>query len=196
MWHAASACGVSQLVKLAHTGGGARFPGRKGVQKACSSLPCAMQHPLQEALHHMPDDTLLSLLLCHTYVVAGKLQRAQAVAHAAVTAAPHDADAHLLLAFMQHMAAARTHGEEGEEGPTPGLTPGSASQARRGASAFKAAHGRGGGGMGDGSEEHAMTQVLMGALEVDPTSLVALEGGCAMHACMHVHAVALLALHG
>lgn len=62
--------------------------------EAVSTTECGSPSPLsQEALQLCRDNTLLSLMLVHIHMVAGRWQQALAVADAAAKAAPADADA-------------------------------------------------------------------------------------------------------
>ncbi|KAL6753851.1 hypothetical protein V8C86DRAFT_3139605 [Haematococcus lacustris] len=76
---------------------------------------------LKAALVLHPSCTVVSLLLCHTYLVAGRLDAALATAQAAAAASPASPDAHMMCALLHQMAddaADRDHEHgEGEAGP-------------------------------------------------------------------------------
>uniref|UniRef100_A0A7S3QRK7 Uncharacterized protein n=1 Tax=Dunaliella tertiolecta TaxID=3047 RepID=A0A7S3QRK7_DUNTE len=69
---------------------------------------------LKAALRLSPGSALLSMLLCHIYVVSGKMRLARQVARAAVEATPADMDAHMLCALLQQLAE-QVQQEDGQE---------------------------------------------------------------------------------
>ncbi len=87
---------------------------QRAAPRCCFPLACVTQ----EALAADRGNTLLSLLLVHVYVVAGRLGQALAAAQAAAASAPHDADARALVAVAQQLVAAHSGGAQqgGQDG--------------------------------------------------------------------------------
>eukprot|EP00967_Tisochrysis_lutea_P102367 scaffold154050_cov21-Tisochrysis_lutea.AAC.1 len=85
------------------------------MDKRCMLL---YMHPkavvAKAALRLSPGSALLSMLLCHIYVVSGKMRLARQVARAAVEATPADMDAHMLCALLQQLAE-QVQQEDGQE---------------------------------------------------------------------------------
>lgn len=155
----------------------------KTLCHACKSTKCSQTRLTtrslwpatpQEALAQGPDCTLLSMLLCHVYVVAGKLRAAASTAQAAAAASPHDMDAHMLLALIQGLVI-----EWDEEGGLLGSQPAnqrpqSAAQQQQGMTSRVEAYS-------SASLEdpvHVEVHAHLVALHADPTGSLALQGVC------------------